>query len=162
MTRSAPGARRFAPVMMLWTAFAVGCASARPAVDEAIVSTQRVNWCGDNWVTTFTETDAVQRVEDSCLRRGPYTDRFQSTATQWEAVRLALVASDFLGLPERIWPLEDAQGRITIVGDDPMSCITYAKHRVCGESYALEHTPEGARFLAIWASLTAIAPEPKH
>jgi hypothetical protein len=147
---------------MLVLILAIGCAAMRPSADSPVVKTERINWCGPNWETAFSPTEAVQKVEDTCIRPGRYTQRFHPTAAQWAAVQSALESNGFSTLPEEITTPPDSQGRITIVTDDPDSCISFAGRRVCGEEHPLNHTPEGERFLQIWSALTAIAPEPVH
>ena len=148
--------------LLLLATLTVGCAASRPSAEPPVFVAERINWCGPNWVTSFSPTEAIQKVDDTCIRPGQYTRRFEPTSDQWAATQAAFEANGFASLPEEITTTPDSEGRITIVTDDLKSCISFAGRRVCGANHALTHTPEGERFLRIWSSLAAIAPEPVH
>lgn len=124
------------------------------------IRAERVNWCGLNWRSSFSARSVTREVEDSCVRVRGYEQHFVPTRQQWEAVQREIIAVDFATLPERIYADPRDDGLIPIVTDDPESCLEIRHHRVCGESYQLSHSRDGARFLRIWSALAAIAPEP--
>ena len=137
------------------------CASAPPEGARSVIVAERRNWCGPNWKASFTPDQVLQRIQNNCMSAHTDTRRFRPTESQWAAVSAALSSSQFAELPPEITTVTNADGTITLRTDDPVSCIEASGHRVCGTTYALEHTPEGERFRRVWSALCAIAPEPE-
>lgn len=98
--------------------------------DTLTVIAERTVWCGPEWTATFTDTKAIQDVNDTCVRPGRYSREYILDVSFWRRLEAEIVAADFATLPRRIQHKPDSRDKMVIVLDDDVLCITLRRNAV--------------------------------
>jgi len=146
------------------TGVLIGCLVA--LAGRPTIVAERIVFCAASWNTTFSNGNALQRVEDTCVKPGRYQRKYALSPAFWSRLDDEMKTVAFQELPRDIDQKPDTRGNIVIVPDDDLLCITVhklaKKQKVCGTATDIELTDEGRRFSRVWSILTREAPEPVH
>jgi hypothetical protein len=129
-----------------------------PKNAAAVAEFERLVHCGTGFrLVVYENGEALQQVEDTCLRPRSYSRRYKLTANELDALRAAIREAEFQELPEEIqaetvFPDEDAF-RISVPSEGTAK-------RVLARGLDRASSGEARRFRMVWDAMARIVPEP--
>lgn len=129
-----------------------------PAATTPVAEFEKLVHCGPGWrLVVYESGDIQQRVEDTCLRPRSYSRRYRLRANELDALRAAILKSQFQELPEEIYA-------DTVIPDEDAFVISVwnggTTKRVLARGLQRATSDEARRFQLVWDAMARAVPDP--